>query len=254
MKVHLKVVKGKPLGASIALERPSYLIGRDVSCQIRPKHESVGPRHCMLSLRDGHLAIKDLGSSGGTLLNGRKLSPAEAGRAFHGDRIQVGNLVFEVSVAGFDAPREESELGEGDSPAAVLAGRILERNRAGAAVTSVAGGRRLRVQMLESVPVASLEMVRLDESDEVAAFGRELRALADRPGMSRLILDFRKVRSFSPEAAEVLAGVVGRMRARGAELKLCDVPPEVMEVLEEEGLTTRVFIGFDPHDALWSTW
>jgi anti-anti-sigma factor len=168
----------------------------------------------------------------------------------------VGNLVFEVAVGEFDPPRPDfEEDAEEDSPASVLAGQILERSRRRADTPPPApAGRRLRVEMLEGVPVASIELWKIADSEAVAAFAKDLRRVAEQPGVNRLILDFRKVRVISAEAAEVLAGVLGRMRARGAELKLCDVAPEVMRVLEDQGLTTRVFIGFDPHDALWSTW
>src|SRR5262245_52304058 len=104
MKVHLKVVEGRPLGASIPLSGSAFLIGRDASCQLRPKHESVGPRHCQLTIEGDRLSIADLGSEGGTLLNGRRLRPSEPAPARHGDRFQVGNLVFEVAIAANPVP------------------------------------------------------------------------------------------------------------------------------------------------------
>jgi anti-anti-sigma factor len=254
MNVRLKVVEGKPLGASIPLTGPDFLIGRHPACQLRPKHESVGERHCALRVEAGRVAVLDLGSAGGTLLNGRRLDPAEPAPAMHGDRLRVGNLVFEVAIAPPPAaPADEEEDEDENSPAAI-ANRLIQRSLGAGPDPTRAVGTRLRTELVEGVPVVLVDMARIDDEAAALPLRKELRNLAERPALARVILDLRKVRSLGPAAAEVLADFHGRLRARGVALKLCDVAPAVLRVLQREGLTDRVAIGFDCRDAIWSSW
>jgi anti-anti-sigma regulatory factor len=254
MKVQLKVIEGKPQGASIPLSATPFVIGRDASCQLRPKHESVGSRHCRLSVKDDQVSVRDLGSAGGTLLNGRRLSPADSVIAHNGDQLKVGNLTFEVSIPvnpanhglfGDDEPGEES-------PSAI-ANRLFQRNVGNTTGSGRGVGARLVTEMIEGLPVVLVDIPMLID-DGIIAFRRELRNLAERPNLTRVVLDFQKVRRMSSEAAAILLAFQERLHTRAAVVKLCEVSPEAMSALEAVGVVDRIPIALDVHDAIWSSW
>jgi predicted component of type VI protein secretion system len=104
---------GKLQGKSIRLGRAPFVIGRDAACHLRPQSGRVSGRHCSVVMRDKHLFIRDLDSAGGTFVDGQRLLHER--RLKGGERIQVGPLVFGVSIVHF--------LSEGD--AIPLRGRPL---------------------------------------------------------------------------------------------------------------------------------
>ncbi|HWE36221.1 MAG TPA: FHA domain-containing protein [Isosphaeraceae bacterium] len=273
MKVQLKVIEGRPLGALIPLHGPSFTIGKDVSCQLRPKHDSVADRHCRLAVDGDRVAVADLGSGTGTLLNGRRLKPGGEAAVAHGDRLQVGNLVFEVAISGAGAvagatvrtepaaatvppaPRlTGSDDGEGDSQAAILANKLLQNALAASGDPTKAVGVHLRAEMIDGIPWVAIDMTRIVDDSTILPLKRELRDLAERESLRRVILDFRRVQALAPAAVDVLNAFHDRLKARGAKLKFCEVAPAVYHVLDERGLAARVPICLDCHDAVWSNW
>jgi anti-anti-sigma factor len=255
MKVHLKVVEGKPRGATIPVPGPQFVIGRDPSCQLRPKSEDVEPKHCRLKVHNDHVSVRDLGSEGGTLLNGRRLSPADSVIALNGDQLQVANLVFQVEIPAGSSNlglRDEDEPGE-DSPAAI-ANRLIQRNLGHVSDPGRNIGTHLQIETIDGLPVVHIDIPRLVD-DGVVPLRRELRNLAERPTLSKVVLDFQKVRRMSTEAAAVLLAFHERISTdHGAVVKLCDCTQEVLRVLEATGVSVKIPIAFDVHDAIWSSW
>jgi predicted component of type VI protein secretion system len=96
--VRLTVARGKPLGKVITVTGPSFTIGRDESCQLRPHVELVSRRHAELTITPGAVRIRDLGSRNGTLVNGRAVTAPT--RLRDGDQLQIGPLTFAVSIQG----------------------------------------------------------------------------------------------------------------------------------------------------------
>jgi len=250
----LKVIEGKPLGATIPVSGSAFLIGRDPTCQLRPKHESVGERHCRLRVTEKAVSVRDLGSVGGTTLNGKKLSPSDSVIAVTGDKLQVGNLVFEVNI---DAPVElvvrlEDAL-EDESPASALANRLVQQNLAEAPSSIVNAAARLPLQVIEGLPVVAVQIVNI-EGDSLVPFRRELRNLAERPSLKRIVFDMHKVQSISMDGAVMIHAFHVKLKERGAKVKLCEVSPRVQKILDAEGVSELVPIAFDVHDAIWSSW
>lgn len=69
-------------------------IGRAPGCKINVDDTFVSQLHARVFRRDGQILIEDLGSTNGTLANGKKVSgPVPVKR---GDRIQVGRTVMEA--------------------------------------------------------------------------------------------------------------------------------------------------------------
>jgi pSer/pThr/pTyr-binding forkhead associated (FHA) protein len=81
-------------GESFALA-DELTIGRSIDCAIPlPEDNFVSQVHARVFRREDEYWVEDLGSTNGTLMNGRKLSgPAPVRR---GDRLQVGRTVLEL--------------------------------------------------------------------------------------------------------------------------------------------------------------
>jgi hypothetical protein len=92
----LRVVSGATGGGGqeYALERPSTTLGRDAGHTIVLSDPGVSRTHARIELGPAGATIVDLGSTNGTMVNGRLLRGDRA-RLRAGDRVQVGALVLE---------------------------------------------------------------------------------------------------------------------------------------------------------------
>jgi len=105
----LYVTDGKHSGQVIPLNRRKFLIGREHDCQLRPNSEMVSRHHCVFSIDNFSVRLRDLGSTNGTLVNGNRVLKEVT--LVEGDRIIVGNLEFEFRAsrsAASDLPAEET--------------------------------------------------------------------------------------------------------------------------------------------------
>ena len=96
MDVQLKVVQGKPKGHLLRFGQGEYVFGRGPECHIRPISEWVSRQHCIFRVGKDMVSIRDLGSTNGTLVNGRLVT--EECSLHNGDTVQVGPLVLELVV------------------------------------------------------------------------------------------------------------------------------------------------------------
>ncbi len=90
----LKVIGGKQDGKLIPLTTKKFLIGREQDCHLRPNSDSVSRHHCVISLDDFTVQVRDLGSSNGTYLNGVRVIGIQQAKS--GDRLKIGTLEFDV--------------------------------------------------------------------------------------------------------------------------------------------------------------
>jgi hypothetical protein len=95
MSVTMKVVQGKPRGFCLNLADGEFVLGRGTECHIRLDSQLISLQHCMLSICANVIRVRDLGSTNGTLVNGKLL--VEKCVLAHGDRLQLGPLVLEIS-------------------------------------------------------------------------------------------------------------------------------------------------------------
>lgn len=102
MNVKLLVVHGRPRGKSLQFPHGEFVIGRGHECHVRPNSEWVSRQHCLLRVADQSVWLRDLGSTNGTLVNGRRILTDQP--LHHGDRVQVGPLVFEVHLESATIP------------------------------------------------------------------------------------------------------------------------------------------------------
>ncbi len=69
------------------------VLGRAPGCQLVFADDTVSRRHAELRMLDGHWILRDLGSSNGTWVNGRRVMEAEVEP---GDDVQLGGCAFRL--------------------------------------------------------------------------------------------------------------------------------------------------------------
>lgn len=116
MAASLVLVRADGKQSEIPL-RTRAIIGRQTDCQIRIPSASISRHHCELTLADGKILLRDMGSSNGTYVNRQKIQQAQVAA---GDLIGIGDMVFVVRIDGNPAQVDsEDALDEGAAPAPV---------------------------------------------------------------------------------------------------------------------------------------
>ena len=87
----LVIVAGGPEGADYQVELPCLTVGRGPGVDLEFEDDEMSRRHAALEYADGSLRIRDLGSTNGVRVNDGPVSVRELE---HGDRVQLGGLVF----------------------------------------------------------------------------------------------------------------------------------------------------------------
>jgi len=119
ISVELKVVGGKHAGQSIRLDRKKFLIGREQDCQLRPNSELVSRHHCVFTVDDFAVRLRDLGSTNGTTVNGEQIRKETVLQ--QGDHVVVGSLEFEVAIDEKAGEEQTTQLAQA-SEETVVAG------------------------------------------------------------------------------------------------------------------------------------
>ncbi|HYE62675.1 MAG TPA: FHA domain-containing protein [Phycisphaerales bacterium] len=118
MNASLVLVREDGKQQEVPLKRQA-IVGRQTDCTIRIPDSGISRHHCELTLGDGKVMLRDLGSSNGTYVNRVKVTQAELGA---GDLISIGNLVFVVKIDGSPAVIDAEEAwDEGAVPIASAA-------------------------------------------------------------------------------------------------------------------------------------
>src|SRR5688500_5144390 len=93
----LKNPDGRSMGAEIPVPVRRFFIGTAPDCHMRCSGQSISPHHCMILVEDDRVVVRDDASHGGTFINGVRIDATAC--LFHGDRLRVGKLEFEVLMA-----------------------------------------------------------------------------------------------------------------------------------------------------------
>ena len=80
-------------GPDVAVGRPVLLLGRYPGCDVRLNSTRVSWCHCCLTTIDGAVQVRDLGSTNGIRINGRRVS---TGWLKPGDELAIAHLRFRV--------------------------------------------------------------------------------------------------------------------------------------------------------------
>lgn len=97
MNVVLVFFKPDGQRRDLSVSRPSIVIGRGTECSMRIPVSAVSRRHCELTQNNRSIKLKDLGSSNGTYVNGKRVLEAKLKA---GDRVQIGPVMFTVQIDG----------------------------------------------------------------------------------------------------------------------------------------------------------
>jgi DNA-binding NtrC family response regulator len=113
----LRRVDGPTPGTPQTYTVPRITIGRSRACHVLVAHPSVSALHCELRVRGEHVELRDLDSTNGTHLEGRRIFHVEV---HPGDCFAVGEVIFELMEAGeVEVPVSADDRFEeiwGDSP------------------------------------------------------------------------------------------------------------------------------------------
>ena len=94
IQADLRIAAGNKQGSSISLPQGKFLVGREEDCHLRPNSDLVSRHHCVFTVDDFSVRLRDLGSTNGTFVNGERLKGAVILK--QGDRVLIGKLDFEV--------------------------------------------------------------------------------------------------------------------------------------------------------------
>jgi pSer/pThr/pTyr-binding forkhead associated (FHA) protein len=114
MKAQLTVVYGKPRNTVKTLPVGDCLIGRGDECQVRTNSPLVSRQHCLVHVTKDNAILRDLGSTNGTLVNGKRVLSERV--LVPGDLLQIGPVVFEFSDLSTEAIESTSETKHDSGP------------------------------------------------------------------------------------------------------------------------------------------
>ena len=109
----------------IRLNRALVVVGRHPDCDARLDSPRVSRWHCCLTEVDGEVWVRDLGSTNGTWIDGRR---ASSGRVRPGDVLAIAHLRYRVQevraepASRADRPRtpDDGLLSLGETPGTAL--------------------------------------------------------------------------------------------------------------------------------------
>ncbi|MCA8990072.1 MAG: FHA domain-containing protein, partial [Planctomycetaceae bacterium] len=96
LNADLRIMNGRHEGKVISLTTKKFLVGRGDDCHMRPNNESVSRHHCVFTLDEYSVRLRDLGSTNGTFVNDEPIKGQVALNT--GDHIRIGKLEFQVTV------------------------------------------------------------------------------------------------------------------------------------------------------------
>ncbi|MBV8315872.1 MAG: FHA domain-containing protein [Planctomycetaceae bacterium] len=102
MDYQLLVVRGRSATEAIRLGDGVTTVGRHDDCRLRIKSSQVSRRHCELFEKKGLLLVKDLGSSNGTFVNGKRIQEQRVLEP--GDELTIGQVKLRVAKVGVPPP------------------------------------------------------------------------------------------------------------------------------------------------------
>src|SRR5437899_3348486 len=81
-------------GPSILLDKPILLIGRHQECDIQLPSRKISRRHCCIAQVDKYLVVRDLSSTNGIRINGKRVTE---GKLDPGDELTIGNYRYRIN-------------------------------------------------------------------------------------------------------------------------------------------------------------
>jgi pSer/pThr/pTyr-binding forkhead associated (FHA) protein len=98
MNISLILLKKDGNKQVFPVRNKATILGRRPDCELYIPLQVVSRRHCQLSLEEQSLKIRDLRSSNGTFLNGKRI--LDETEVKPGDHLQIGPLTFAIQIDG----------------------------------------------------------------------------------------------------------------------------------------------------------
>lgn len=92
----LQVLSGACSGQRIRLNFRRFVVGAERDCDLRPPSPHLSRHHCVFKKDEYSLRIRDLGSTDGTFVNGRRIFSEAILKP--GDQVRIADVTFHVSL------------------------------------------------------------------------------------------------------------------------------------------------------------
>ncbi len=256
----LNVQVGGAKGRSVAVTGSRFVIGRDRACQLRLGSPMVSKFHAAIERKESGIVLQDLGSTNGTVHNGRALRNGEIA-VNEGDRIQIGPIVATLCVG---PPRAETEKVD-----EMVAGWL---NREGSVVRSYQNDAQpteffpahaepdpeaeplIQSEVIQEVLVITPKLADLDDEGSNDLLRQYLQDRFEQPTPRQVVINLECVRHLNAQAIGVLLAHHLRLDRTGGALRMCQAHPRLMALLHHVRLT--VLVEFYPtlDEAVLAAW
>jgi anti-anti-sigma factor len=260
--IWLIVQMGANRGRTVPVVGPRFVIGRHRECQLRLGSPMVSKLHAAIERREGRIVLSDLGSTNGTILNGRVLRGKEA-EIHDGDRIQVGPVIGTVATAAHrDGPlKVEARVAEwlhGDD-AVANADRVDALDTAVLSTSSPTAmdadsGWSIRTEIIQDVLVVTPETGELENDATIERLREHLHSLLAESVPRRVVISLEYVAHVSGQAIGVLLAHHLRLDRSGGCLRICQGRARIMAVLHQVRLTMLIECHPTLDEAVLSAW
>ncbi|MFL5328058.1 MAG: FHA domain-containing protein [Gemmataceae bacterium] len=103
-------------GPDLSLDKPVMLLGRHGECDVQLHSGKISRRHCIVAYVDDRVVVRDLGSTNGVRINGKRVVE---GNLADGDELAIGNFCYRVQLGRGEQRAEDAALESSDVPVAL---------------------------------------------------------------------------------------------------------------------------------------
>jgi anti-anti-sigma factor len=258
LRVQVGAAKGRPIG----IYGPRFLIGRDRSCHLRLGSAMVSKLHSSIEVRDGRVFVRDLGSTNGTIVDGRTLRDAEA-EILDGARIQIGPVVCTLAVGEDKAlagPVEKMIAGwlQGEGtvshPYHGESQQTISFPTTGDPESGAEPEERIKHEVIQDVLVITPRIGELDDPEAIELLRSHFHAFFEQPMPRQVVVNLEFVNHLNAQAIGVLLAHHLRLDRAGGALRVCQPPARVMAVLHQVRLTMLVECHPTLDEAVLAAW
>lgn len=254
------IVQVGPLkGQAVVVDRACFLIGRDTQCHLRPSSPTVSRRHASLESRGSALYLRDLGSTNGTILNGRLLKGSEA-ELRDNDQIAIGPLRFKLLLSAGQRTREpgvEDEVANwlhDDEPRPPALGLEPAPDNARGATETMEATLQFKHEVIEDVLVVTPLVPEVDDNPTIDRFRELLISLFEQRLPLQVVVNLTHVAHISGRAIGMLVAHYLKLDRAGGALRVCQANPRVASLLEQIRLEQLVECHPSVDDAILLAW
>jgi anti-anti-sigma factor len=280
MDIRLVAQSGRQRGQAVQVKAAKFFIGKHENCQLRPAVPDLGGIHALVEQREGRVFVRDFGAEIGTTINDRVLRAKEL-QVFDGDLLQIGPMVLSFVIQArpgdalapalaeapvgwpIDVSSETETTPAGAQPARRAASPSTASPataRAAVASPELQAGERvvwrssLSYEMVGDLMHIVLIGPNLTEEDTIAPLRADLREILEQPWPRREVIDMEKITYVSSRAVGVILAHYQGLLREGGTVRLCNVSPRILPVLEQMRVQMLVDLYSSVEEAMQTEW